>query len=486
MGGKGGAIVEQRMTPVHWHRGSMLVIVLIVTAVGLLFGSGALLLFRYQCQLRIDRQHELEKVYAVRSALNYIRVNVVDAIPSAGRLFGFHTWSERDLKLLVKPVEPIFPKTFTNEDGKVIRHFDMGTSNTNKYNHFETPCTSPFCHCLNHFNVDYDYEYGWETLPMTNLVMRNQDEKGYYGLAVQDLNSGHDSRWWVNVGMRKTGGWLQEDYGRRYFFHPRNYVAGSNKYDTIRFCLIRNVTNEHNRAGYQRGWPLSKKNEQALVLEICPLKVRVGNTDNNAILILSEYMHNGDGVVTNELHRWENGPARDPIGLQLSDDMVSVFHVPNDKTGRYAFLDSDTSTPDELDPVHLVNFHTYFAKAQTIGGVVYPGTNFVNGKLYAPEMRAVFEFVGTSDSRSSIGKMLDTDTKAVDDRIDYLDGFKVTPAWQFDVYLEHPESVTNRATIAQKIGRGEGRNIVDSVLTYDTHGTEHKGFRYDERHPNGK
>ena len=61
----------------------MLVTVLIVTMVGLLFGAGALLLFKFQCQLRIDRQHELEKVYAVRSALNYIK-KAASGIPEEG------------------------------------------------------------------------------------------------------------------------------------------------------------------------------------------------------------------------------------------------------------------------------------------------------------------------------------------------------------------------------------------------------------------
>ena len=74
-GRKGGEAMEQGMTRYPCHRGFMLVTVLVITAIGLLFGAGALLLFRYQCQLRIDRQHELEKVYAVRSALNYIKGN---------------------------------------------------------------------------------------------------------------------------------------------------------------------------------------------------------------------------------------------------------------------------------------------------------------------------------------------------------------------------------------------------------------------------
>ena len=96
------------MTVPSARRGFILITVLIVTAVGLLFGAGALLLFRYQCQQRIDRQHELEKLCAVRSALNYIQTTSTE-IEEGGKSFRYHTASERDLGVHVHPVAPIFP-----------------------------------------------------------------------------------------------------------------------------------------------------------------------------------------------------------------------------------------------------------------------------------------------------------------------------------------------------------------------------------------
>ena len=62
-----------------------------------------------------------------------------------------------------------------------------------------------------------------------------------------------------------------------------------------------------------------------------------------------------------------------------------------------------------------------------------------------------------------------------------LPSFTVTPAYQYDIFLEHPAGVTNLATVAQKIGEYERDCVTHTMLTYDTHGTEHKGFRRDER-----
>ncbi len=97
----------------------------------------------------------------------------------------------------------------------------------------------------------------------------------------------------------------------------------------------------------------------------------------------------------------------------------------------------------------------------------------INGKLYAPEMRAVFEVEAASDRRGS----------AIDaSQMDFLTKFRVMPAYQYDVFLEHPRgSEPKLATVAQKIGEWDRNGGKSSLLTYDTHGTEHKGFRQDER-----
>lgn len=440
------------MTGTHGKGGFMLVTVLIVTAVGLLFGAGALLLFRFQCQLRIDRQHELEKVYAVRSALNYTRMYTGE-IPDAGRPFRYETGSGRNLGLLVKPVEPLFPNV-SNES-----HFVMEKGN--------------FRVLEGQYNSLPDYEYG--AVGVTNLFIDKVDNDGKAGLVFKDLTATNGVKWWVNVGMRDTGGWLQEDYGRRYFFWPLDYVGGTAATkDLMRLCLIRDVTNETNAVGRRHGWPLSQEGERALVFQIRPMAGANVN-GSNAEMTFSEFEYRNGTVLATRLLCLSNAPSLCNMGLQLAGNKVSVFYIGNgtqndntvDLTSRpYTFSQSVEMSSET---------YRYFAEEQTVGGKEYGGI-FTNayGMVQAPELRAVFEVEAASDMRGD-GVTLDASN------CDSLTRFRVTPAYQYDIYLEHPAAVTNRATVAQKIGKYYRDSRYYTMLTYDTHGTEHKGFRRDER-----
>lgn len=432
----------------------MLVTVLIVTAVGLLFGAGALLLFRFQCQLRIDRQHELEKVYAVRSALNFIK-NDTGEISEAGKPFRYHTGSGRNLGVIVKPVAAVFPNTNN------ASHFDM------RKGHFRI--------LPGQYDPGLDYEYGAAGVTnqsaLTDLQIGNRDTSGKWGVAFRDVSEAGGATWWVNIGMYGTGGWLQENYGRRYCFTPLDYVGGDadTTADIMRLCIIRSVTNMENRVGCRHGWPLSQAGERALVFQIHPMPG--GRNKNNAVMTLSEYWYTGLATNITTLLCLSNCPSLCPMGLQVASDKVSMFYIENASQNTvpasargYTFSASKQLTRETYE---------YFAQSQTIGGKTYPGivTNGF-GKVEAPELRAVFEVEAVSSKRTG-GKIAD---------IDFLTDFKVTPAYQYDVFLEHPVAVTNLATVAQKVGtyaRGAQNSI--TMLTYDTHGTEHKGFRRDER-----
>ena len=446
--------------------GFMLVTVMIITAVGLLFGAGALLMFRYQCQMRIDRQHELEKVYAVRSALNYIRTYTSE-VDARGKPFGYHTCSERDLGLLVKPVEAIFPNLTNNA------HFAMQRSGD-----FRFPCPKQY-------NSSRDYEYGvcaWTNLQIAASNPNYGDGK-IYGLAFADVAATNGVKWWVNIGMRGTGGWLQEDYGRRYCFWPGTYVSGTVTQDIVRLCIIRNITNELNIAGSRHGWPLSKTGERAIVFEITPKGG--GGTTNNADMTVYEYWHAGGSVHRKSLFPsyWENRPSLCNMGVQLADDKVSMFYIGNEDTNKT----NDKTASDEAKGSSrgytfsgtaqlTLETYRYFSEEVVIDGKRYGGvyTNAMDGKLYAPELRAVFEVEAASDSR-------EVTSHPAAYNLDFLTDFKVTPAYQYDVFLEHPVGVTNLATVAQKIGKYARGGANYTILTYDTHGTEHKGFRRDER-----
>ena len=442
----------------------MLITVLIVTAVGLLFGAGALLLFRYQCQQRIDRQHELEKVYAVRSAMNYIRT-YSSVIPDVGMPFRYYTGSARDLGLLIRPVSPRFPSLETHfrmerGDGLFpVRSDEVNNPTDYEFGKFQG--VGGYCRSL-------DYEYG--AIGVTNLLMSNTDgksDKPNVGLAFKDFSATNGVKWWVNIGMRGTGGWLEEDYGRRYYFYLKNCVGLANddetteiKRDLIRLCIIRNVTNELEDVGCRRGWPLSQEDERAVVFETSLM------TGDNSALSLYEYVYKAGIIHTNLLLRQEKCQARYGMGFQISDNKITMFYVYN--AGGYFF-----SPTVDLSP----QTYAYFAQEQTIGTGVgrktYGGvvTNEY-GKIKAPELRAVFEVEASSSLRPSATR---------DSDVDFLSNFKVTPAYQYDIYLEHPTLVTNRATVAQIFGMYNRDVPGYTVLTYDTHGTENKGFRKDER-----
>lgn len=432
----------------------MLVTVMIITAVGLLFGAGALLMFRYQCQMRIDRQHELEKVYAVRSALNFTRT-YLGTIDDSGKPFRYYTGSERDLGLLVKPVEAIFPQAGNT------RHFDMTRAGDFKV---------PF---LRNYNSLLDYEYG-ASFSVTNWSseMRSlSKDDSRRGLAFTNTSTNGNVRWWVNIGMRGTGGWLQEDYGRRYFFTPMEYVDGTmDTKDIMRLCIIRNVTNELNAAGARHGWPLSQKNERALVFQIVP-KAGSNDNSNNADMHLYEYACDGESVEATRILSLTNCPSLCDMGIQLAGDKVTMFFINNAKQAEakpssrgYTFSPSGTMSKQTYD---------YFSSEVFIGGKSYGGI-YTNDemKVQAPELRAVLEVEAASDARPM------PDSKKQEN---FLTNFSVTPAYQYDVFLEHPASVTNRATVAQKIGDYGRGGLQYTILTYDTHGTEHKGFKQDER-----
>lgn len=455
------------MKPFRSRDGFMLVTVLIITAVGLLFGAGALLLFKFQCQLRIDRQHELEKVYAVRSALNYCRTK--NDIPYNGKSFKYYTDSERDLRVIVKPVEPIFPKDTTN-------HFFMANDVIN--GGFKIPC-------LNQYNKERDYEYGVMgatnnydlttalKIEGTNLQVEKIKRPG---IAFTDTAS-TNTKWWVNIGMKGTGGWLQEEYGRRYYFYLDDFLGSitkdtSDQYgDIMRLCIIRNVTNNTESVSNvcSHGWPLSMNNERALVLEVQPLSK---SGKKCTIMRIYEYRY---GDIPKLRFEESFSDVSCYMGMQIAQRMITIFYI--DKRGGgdprllpYTFIENKTI---EMS----MDLYNYFAKEVEIGNKLYGGiiTNQITGRVEAPELRAVLEVEAMSSLR--------TGTQLVDDGYERITDFRVTPAYQYDIFLEHPQLITNRATVAQRVLTGK-YNVLgtgNTVRTYDTHGTENKGFRKDEK-----
>lgn len=175
--------------------GFILPALMILALVGMLFGLGRVLLYRYQCQIRIDRQHELEKRSAVRSALRWIETRdqkqladteAVDATP-----FECVSRTGRRIDVQVRSVKPIYPADsgdFSITDGASYAYACVTRS--------EPGPMQPFF---------LNAENGCKIGPGTNTA----GEAG-----------------WISVDMSGTGSWLDEVYGRRYMVDVGDFNAG--------------------------------------------------------------------------------------------------------------------------------------------------------------------------------------------------------------------------------------------------------------------
>ena len=422
------------------HGGFALITVLIVTAIGLLFGVGALLLFRFQCQRRIDRQHELEKIYAVRSAANYAKT----AFISRKKEFKYQTWSGRELGLKIEPARRIFP------DANNPVHLDIG-NDCGKGRVFGSVGTG-----TRQYVSELDYEYGAVSNDAAFAITESQVCAGGNNkeLVFPDCTATNGVKWWVNIGLNNTRGWLQEDYGMRYAVTPGNY--GPDGKDYIRLCIIKNTNHVEKADGCTRGWPLSL-GERALVLEVI----------ND---------HTGAGLMT--LYEYEYGKIREPrkslkcegstynMGIQIAGRSVYLFYTPNKTEGMGYVLSDEWEMPVEEGGIF-----DYFSK------VMRPDAS---GREVLGAVRAVIECEACSNKRPY------EKTNAADRSGEIrISAFRVFPAYQYDVYLKSPESEEELATVVQKIGKhdvtldddDEQYNLGFSMRTYDTHGTAWKGYK---------
>lgn len=79
---------------------------LLVALIGILFGIGRLALYRYQCQIRFDRQSEVDRILATRSALRWLETT--PELPSDEKSKLYIGSNGQVYTVIIRPVEPIY------------------------------------------------------------------------------------------------------------------------------------------------------------------------------------------------------------------------------------------------------------------------------------------------------------------------------------------------------------------------------------------
>lgn len=434
--------MEQQLTRMRAKRGFVLPAVLFIALLGLLFGAGRLLLFKYQCQLRIDRQHEIDKVLAVRSVMQWLSRSPKTSFcvfELGSREFSFKTGSDRKLSVIVDPVEQIFPKN-------------------NNPDHFSIPLgrIPPKTYYSYDGNGDKMFDGSGDTIKI-------RDSQLWMG----ETNVSYDVSCSLRVDMPETGSWFADLYGRRYFVGVNWIVQSTNRVesaesasslinDTVKLALIR-------RDGH---WPL-QEGEKAIVLEVLTYGASGGSGfATNNVMLLQAY-ENMNGVVqpyavTNHLERVEirNAPQSQSLGIQLANKSASLFYSYSDAVGSTIYVFSPAV--GEFSN----GFYSYFTAGTTTNS---------NGEVKTPDLSMVLD-VSTSCAARKNGDALLGDANK-------FTRMEVWPAYEYSINVEYPKWNTNLATVVHldMKERGGGDDDYRAAITYDTHGTENRGFRKDER-----
>ncbi len=165
--------------------GYILPLVLIAALIGVLFGFGRLMMFRFQTQIRLDRQFEIDRILATRSGLNWLQSV---SPPGIENRFVYMTGTGWRIEVDVRPVEPIYP---TNPD-------DLDLQNEQIYG-------------LSGVNLWYSHD------SMDPLISESNFALGTHVVSIGSAgidSIGHIGR--VEIDMQ-SGTWLDDPFGRRYW-----------------------------------------------------------------------------------------------------------------------------------------------------------------------------------------------------------------------------------------------------------------------------
>jgi hypothetical protein len=172
----------------------LLITVLLVAAVGILFGFGRLLMFRYQCEIRFDRQREIDRTLATRSALRWLATQPTANLPTVETNFVYRAWAGRTINIAVRPMPSIYPNP-TNSNHLKISNGQRGDEN------------------VVFTNSDY-------SAMQPNFIV-HEDQPYVLKIGSEGTNTmGAGQAGSVEIDMPTLGSWLDDTYGRRYWVLP--------------------------------------------------------------------------------------------------------------------------------------------------------------------------------------------------------------------------------------------------------------------------
>lgn len=448
------------MTVFSARPGFALPAVLFISLLGILLGFGRLITFHNQCRLRIDRQQEYEKVFAVRSVLNRLQ-NAGSSFPVEGGpddLIAVRTTSGREVKVLLHPADAIFP-VMDND-----RHFCVNR---------ETSVNSGDGYTR---IVGTKYRYGSSVSGDGDLekVERMGDRGRYICLMPTNAVPGDKCR--LSLDMSDSGRWSDDAFGRRYAFAV-NSLCGTNEHDLVRLILRRKRGDEafggsvgHLDKG-DENWRPQREGESVIYADLSTGRADVGSFvawtqryGESPVPCVSD-------VITNGLSGMEQ-QVQNTFGIQLVGRQLSLFKSFSGETGLFRQYNF-SGTAQIPDSVYL-DF-TNDMKTAALGTMAL-STNLV----------MELEIVASSSRNPARGNQFSG--LSAENAQNQLGRFEVFPAYEFAINIENKSersqadvpSEPRLATVVH-LEMDKGRDAQCTAITYDTHGTEISGWRTGER-----
>ena len=264
---------------------ALIALVLLIAAVGLLFGLGRLSEYRHRCEWRFDRQFELEKIMAARSAVNYLQKNV--SCGEGEKIFAYNTARGREITTTIAPAKRLYDLTFDSGWGS-------------NYAIFPVP---DYCQP----SIDYK-DIAGEPEYVMSVKFASEFSKNHIG-----------RRAGFAVDFANT--WTSDPFGRRYVVggHELNRKPGEKEADTMRLYL----------AGEGRSLVAGEEdlmNASVIVMEQTLDSSFTGGPDNSRVRL---YCRRKGSNTVDASWEWEMNSLH-AKGFLLSGRYATLFEHPGD------------------------------------------------------------------------------------------------------------------------------------------------------------